>query len=86
MLFDKDSAISIAATEGYDRIIMSATLCVEEKGVLWSPDYDYDQTHHDLNTSSVIVSARMWWRPILDGLGAELRYAQVKDLPDGFAL
>lgn len=38
LLFDGVSQFSAAAPSGYDRIIMSATLVVEDNKVIWSPD------------------------------------------------
>ncbi|MBN8285002.1 hypothetical protein [Zoogloea sp.] len=86
LLFDRVSHIAIATPAGYDRIISAATLRMEEQKIVWSPDYDFEKTEPEFGVASVIESARLWWRPVATALGPELKYAPIREVPDGFAL
>ena len=86
LLFDRVSRFVLAAPFNYDRIIMGATLLLKGDELLWSPDDEYDEACHDNVMSSVIVSRKLWWRPLPDALGAHLRYGIPAELPQGFAL
>jgi hypothetical protein len=86
LLFDGVSHISIVAPAGYDRIIMRATLRVEDGKVTWSPDADFDQSNYNFKKSSVIVAYKLWWRAVEVGYGPGSTPAELREVPDGFVL
>jgi hypothetical protein len=82
MLFDGVSICAISAEPGYDRIMSEATLSVGQAGIVWSPDSEFTLESATFEASSVVVAKRMWWRPIENGLGADLVFGSAAGLPD----
>lgn len=86
LLFTGVSHLSVVASPGYDRIIMEATLLVEDGKLTWSPDNDFDSAKYDFGMSSAIVATKLWWRPIEGGLGLSPSYGRPAELPNDAAL
>jgi hypothetical protein len=86
LFFDGVSLVSFAAPPNYDRIISAATLRVDAGIITWSPGTEPDEGSGPDWKPSKIVSTRLWWRAIENGLGPKIRYGMLKDLPEGIAL
>jgi hypothetical protein len=82
LVFDGVSRVAFAAFEGYDRIIMSAVVEVSADGVFWSPDLSGEEDDQSTWQPGTAIAARqLWWRPLENALGSNLRYAGANDLP-----
>jgi hypothetical protein len=86
LLFDGVSFFSLSSADRFDRIIFHATLRLEEGRIIWNPFGDFDETKYKFGESEGIVACKLWWRQVDDGLGPELRYGQLMELPDGFEI
>ena len=81
LFFDQVSQFRLASTEGYDRIISSAVLRVENGHIFWSPELDALELNPGYVMETGIHAKRLWWREVQNGLGQVFHYIDIEPLP-----